>query len=123
VTRVERYAGHCRCCGGVTLAPVPVGMEESWPFSTNTVALAIYLRFTHAISYRRLNQLFLHLYALQISEGAGMRCCSGPSHVSTTRSRLFSPGCAARGSSAAMRSRFASTAAIIGTEFSRTTKS
>ena len=22
VTRVERYAGHCRCCGGVTLAPV-----------------------------------------------------------------------------------------------------
>jgi transposase len=34
------------------------------------VALAIYLRFTHAISYRRLNQLFLHLYALQISEGA-----------------------------------------------------
>ena len=25
---VERYAGHCRCCGGVTLAPVPVGLEE-----------------------------------------------------------------------------------------------
>jgi transposase len=24
VTRVERYAGHCPCCGGVTLAPVPV---------------------------------------------------------------------------------------------------
>jgi transposase len=67
---VERYAGHCRCCAGVTLAPVPVGMEESSPFSTNIVALAIYLRFTHAISYRRLNQLFLHLYALQISEGA-----------------------------------------------------
>jgi hypothetical protein len=22
VTRVERYARHCRCCGGVTLAPV-----------------------------------------------------------------------------------------------------
>jgi transposase len=70
VTRVERYAGHCRCCGGVTLAPVPVGMEEGSPFSANIVALAIYLRFTHAISYRRLNQLFLHLYALQISEGA-----------------------------------------------------
>src|SRR6185295_13220130 len=40
------------------------------PFSVNIVALAIYLRFTHAISYRRLTQLFLHLYALQISEGA-----------------------------------------------------
>jgi transposase len=23
VTQVERYAGHCRCCGGTTLAPVP----------------------------------------------------------------------------------------------------
>lgn len=70
VTRVERYAGHCPCCGGVTLAPVPEGMEEGSPFSINILGLAIYLRFTHAISYRRLSQLFLHLYALQISEGA-----------------------------------------------------
>jgi transposase len=70
VTRVERYAGHCRCCGGVTLAPRPAGLEDSSPFSANIVALAIYLRFTHAISYRRLTQLFLHLFALRISEGA-----------------------------------------------------
>jgi transposase len=70
VTRVERYAGHCPCCGGVTLAPVPVGMEEGSLFSVNILALAIYLRFTHAISYRRLTQLFMHLYALPISEGA-----------------------------------------------------
>jgi transposase len=70
VTRVERYAGHCPCCGGVTLAPVPAGLEDASPFSANIMALAIYLRFTHAISYRRLSQLFLHLYALRISEGA-----------------------------------------------------
>ncbi len=70
VTRVERYAGHCPCCGGVTLAAIPTGLEDGSPFSVNIVALAIYLRFTHAISYRRLTQLFLHLYALQISEGA-----------------------------------------------------
>lgn len=70
VTRVERYAGQCPCCGGITLAPVPVGLEENSPFSGNIVALAIYLRFTHAISYRRLTQVFLHLYALHISEGA-----------------------------------------------------
>jgi transposase len=70
VTRVERYAGQCPCCGGVTLAPVPVGLEATSPFSGNIVALAIYLRFTHAISYRRLTQLFLHLFALPISEGA-----------------------------------------------------
>ena len=70
VTRVERYAGQCPCCGGVTLAPVPVGLEDTSPFSANIVALAIYLRFTHAISYRRLTQVFLHLFALHISEGA-----------------------------------------------------
>lgn len=70
VTRVERYAGHCPCCGGVTLAPVPEGMEEGSPFSVNILALAIYLRATHAISYQRLTRLFLHLFALQISEGA-----------------------------------------------------
>jgi len=70
VTCVERYAGHCPCCGGVTLAPVPVGLEDASPFSANIIALAIYLRFTHAISYRRLTQVFLHLFALYISEGA-----------------------------------------------------
>jgi transposase len=70
VTRVERYAGHCPCCGGVTVAPVPVGMEQTSPFSPNITALAIYLRFTHAISYQRLTRLFLHLFGLHISEGA-----------------------------------------------------
>ena len=70
VTRVERYAGHCPCCGGVTLAAIPASLQDGSPFSINIVALAIYLRFTHAISYRRLTQMFQHLYALQISEGA-----------------------------------------------------
>jgi transposase len=49
---------------------MPVGMAEGSPFSVNILALAIYLRVTHAISYRRLTQLFMHLYALAISEGA-----------------------------------------------------
>ena len=70
VTRVERYAGHCPCRGGISLAPVPVGLEDTSPFSANIVALANYLRFAHAISYRRLTQVFLKLYALHISEGA-----------------------------------------------------
>jgi transposase len=70
VTRVERYAGHCPCCHGVTLAAVPEGMEEGTPFSVNIMALALYLRFTHAISYQRLSRMFLHLFALRISEGA-----------------------------------------------------
>jgi transposase len=70
VTRVERYAGHCPCCHGVTLAAVPDGMEEGTPFSVNIMALALYLRFTHAISYQRLSRIFLHLFTLRISEGA-----------------------------------------------------
>jgi transposase len=70
VTRVERYGACCPCCGGTTLAPVPEGMEEGTPFGVSILALALYLRFTHAISYRRLTRLFLHLFALPISEGA-----------------------------------------------------
>ena len=70
VTRVERYAGHCRCCGHTTLAPVPEGLEPGTPFSLNIVALAIYLRVTHAISYQRLTRLMLELFGLAISEGA-----------------------------------------------------
>ncbi len=68
--RVERYAGHCSCCGGTTLAPVPDGLEEGSPFGPSVVAMALYLRFTHAISYQRLRRLFEHLFGLAISEGA-----------------------------------------------------
>jgi transposase len=70
VTRVERYAGQCRHCGHTTLAPVPEGLEPGTPFSLNLVALAIYLRVVHAISYRRLTRLMLELVGLAISEGA-----------------------------------------------------
>jgi len=70
VTRVERYAGCCPNCGHVTLAPVPEGLEPGSPFSVNIVALAMYLRFSHAISYRRLSRLMLELFGLAISEGA-----------------------------------------------------
>src|SRR3954454_20383237 len=70
VTRVERYAGHCRCCGGTTLAPLPEGLEPGTPFSHTIVALAMYLRFVHHVSYRRLSRLLLELFGLIISEGA-----------------------------------------------------
>ena len=70
VTRVERYAGHCRGCGGTTLAPLPEGLEPGTPFSGNIVALAMYLRFVHHVSYRRLSRLLIELFGLAISEGA-----------------------------------------------------
>ena len=67
VTRVERYAGHCQCCGRTTLGSVPIGLEPGTPFSVGIVALAMYLRFVHAVSYRRLSRLLLELYGLCIS--------------------------------------------------------
>jgi transposase len=70
VTRVERYAGRCQCCGRTTLAALPEGLQPGTPFSINIVALAMYLRSVHAVSYRRLSRLLLDLYALRISEGA-----------------------------------------------------
>ena len=70
VTRVERYAARCGCCGGTTLAPVPEGLEPGTPFSVGIVALATYLRVVHAISYQRLSRLLLELFGLAISEGA-----------------------------------------------------
>lgn len=70
VTRVEHYSGTCRGCGAVTLAAVPEGLEPGTPFSLNVMALAIYLRVTHAISYKRLSRLFTELFGLAISEGA-----------------------------------------------------
>src|SRR5918995_953926 len=70
VARVERYAGHCRGCGGTTLAPLPEGLEPGTPFSPDIVALAMYLRFAHQVSYRRLSRLLLELFGLAISEGA-----------------------------------------------------
>jgi len=70
VTRVERYVGRCRCCGGTTLATVPESLEPGTPFSVGIVALAMYLRFVHAISYQRLSRLLGELLGLAISEGA-----------------------------------------------------
>ena len=70
VTRVERYAGRCRCCGATTLAPLPAGLEPGTPSSLNIIALALYLRIVHHVSYRRLSRLLLELFGLAISEGA-----------------------------------------------------
>src|SRR4051812_32808448 len=55
VTRVERYLGRCPCCGGAPPGPVPGGTGEGSPLGVSILALALYLRFPHAISYRRLN--------------------------------------------------------------------
>ncbi|BAY80252.1 transposase IS66 (plasmid) [Nostoc linckia NIES-25] len=70
ISRIERYGGHCACCQKDYVAPVPLGMEPGSPFGSSIQSLATYLRYTHAISYERLSQLFLQVFGLEISEGA-----------------------------------------------------
>jgi transposase len=67
------YAGHCPCCGKTTLAPVPDDLEPGTPFSLNIVALAMYLRFVHHVSSRRLSRLLLEWFGLVISGGCAGR--------------------------------------------------
>jgi transposase len=70
VTRVEQHAGQCPHCGQSYVAPVPVGMEPGTPFGASIERLALYLRYTHAISYARLSALFTQMCGVPISEGA-----------------------------------------------------
>lgn len=70
VTRVTLHGGRCRCCGHRFVAPAPVGLEAGAPFGPTIEAIAIYLRYAHAIGYERLAALFAHLFGLAISEGA-----------------------------------------------------
>lgn len=70
VTRVILNGCRCRRCGRRVVAPAPAGLEPGSPFGRSVAALAIYLRYAHAVSYQRLAALFGHLFGLEISEGA-----------------------------------------------------
>jgi len=71
VTRVEIYGGICPCCAKKTVPTcMPDGLQKGSPFSSNIVALAVYLRFVQSVSYERLARLFRDLFGLGISEGA-----------------------------------------------------
>ena len=70
VTRVERYGGHCQCCGKDYVSAVPVGLEEGSPYGDSIASMVTYLRYSHALSYQRLSRAMDDLYGLKISEGA-----------------------------------------------------
>ena len=70
VTRVQQYGGQCAHCGEAYVAPVPLGLEPGSPYGASVESLVTYLRYTHAISYQRLNDLFGQVFGLAISEGA-----------------------------------------------------
>lgn len=69
VTRVEQYGCCCPGCGQQQIAPVPVGMEPGSPFGNRVAALVTTLRYSHAISYARMQHLLGEVFGLEISEG------------------------------------------------------
>ena len=69
-TRVERYGGRRTCRGAATLAAVPEGLEPGTPFGVDVVAPAMCLRFTRAVSYKRLTRLPPDPFGLAVGEGA-----------------------------------------------------
>ena len=70
VTRVERYGCRCPQCGVPQLAAVPVGMEPGSPFGKRIAALVTTMRYSHGISYGRMNQMLCDVFGLELSEGA-----------------------------------------------------
>jgi transposase len=70
VTRVERYGCTCPNCGKVGIAVVPVGMEAGSPFGNRIEALVTTMRYSHGISYSRMQKMLLEVFGLKISEGA-----------------------------------------------------
>jgi transposase len=70
VTRVERYSCKCEGCGQQQIAKVPVGMESGSPFSNRIAALVTTMRYSHGISYKRMQQMMTEVFGLEISEGA-----------------------------------------------------
>ncbi len=70
VTRVALYEARCPGCGARVVAPAPAGLEPGSPFGSSIEALAVYLRYQHAIGYQRLSKLFEDLHGLKISQGA-----------------------------------------------------
>ncbi len=94
VTRVSLMGGVCPCCAGKFKADPPEDMPRGSPFGPNLWALAIYLRFTQAISFERLARLLSDMLGLRISEGALVNMLDAAKEAfgaarSTIRSRLL----------------------------------
>jgi len=70
VTQVERYGCACPSCGTLQLAPVPEQLAPGSPFGDSIAALVTTLRYSHAISYARMQQLMQEVFGLEMSEGA-----------------------------------------------------
>jgi len=49
---------------------MPVGMEAGSPFGDRIAALVTTMRYSHGISYGRMQQMLSEVFGLEISEGA-----------------------------------------------------
>ena len=70
VTRVRLYACTCKTCGSTQKAPAPQGFEEGSPFGKSVESLITYMRYGHHVGYKRLSEMFDHVFGLKISQGA-----------------------------------------------------
>jgi transposase len=70
VTQVEQYGCCCPKYGQQQTASLPVGMEPGSPFGNRIAALVTTMRYSHAISYNRMQQMLSEVFGLEISEGA-----------------------------------------------------
>ncbi len=75
VKRHQRHSCTCKACGTTVDAPVPAAAKGT-PFGPRIHALAVYLKTFQALSYERLQAVFLDLYGLVISQGAIMNMFS-----------------------------------------------
>jgi transposase len=70
VTRVEQYGCTCPHCGSQQTATVPIGLEPGSPYGNRIAALVTAMRYTHGISYNRMQKLLGEVFGLKMSEGA-----------------------------------------------------
>jgi transposase len=69
ITQVERYGCLCPACGKPQIGIVPESLQPGSPFGVRLRALVTTLRYTHAISYRRLQRLLGEVFGVEISQG------------------------------------------------------
>lgn len=70
VTRVRLYTCTCEACGMTQKAPAPQGFEEGSPFGRSVEELMTYMRYGHHVGYKRLSEMFGHVFGLSVSQGS-----------------------------------------------------
>ncbi len=70
VTRVTLMRGACPCCARRFKAAAPADMPAGSPFGPELTALALHLRFTQGVGFKRLQALLADGFGVRLSQGA-----------------------------------------------------